>query len=425
MSPIQKAAESYINDLSALRGMLEPVMLVTEAISNKSHAEHLEALEEHGTEMDPTKEGSRSFRIPPEHLQRVRKLKAKNEQYRTAQKLLPRTFLVSFVSTYDAFLGNLTQALLESKPEVLNGSGKQLTYKELVSFPDMAGARSYVVEWEIETLLRKSHSEQFDSLEKLFDIKLREGLAAWPTFIELTERRNLFVHTHGKVSAQYIKNCSDHKAAIEGVKLASTLDASHEYLIEAYKCLFEIGIKLSQVLWRKLKPDEMAAADSTLISITFELLVLEKFDLARRLLEFATKLPRHATEANKRIFLINLAQSYKFTDQQEKCLAALSTIDWSACSDNFAVCVAVLKDHFDEATMIMKRIGLEGAIKQHEYIDWPVFRDFRKSTEFSRAYFSIFGVEPSDLLTHDEDTSATETPEGNTESKLLSSDTPD
>lgn len=126
MSAIQKATESYINDLDALRGMLEPLMFVTEVLGKKIDTDHLSALEEHGTENDP--EGTtRNFIIPPEHLQKVRKLGAKNKQYRTAKKLLPRTFLVSFVSTYDAFLGNLTQALFESKPEVLNGSGKQLT----------------------------------------------------------------------------------------------------------------------------------------------------------------------------------------------------------------------------------------------------------------------------------------------------------
>lgn len=204
--------------------------------------------------------------------------------------------------------------------------------------------------------------------------------------------------------------------------IGTTLDARREYLINAYKCLFEIGVKLSQVLWRKLKPDEIADADNALISITFELLVLEKFDLASRLLEFSTKLPRHSTEVEKRVFLINLAQSYKFTDRKEKCLSTLSTIDWSACSDNFAVCVAVLKDDFDEAAKLMKKIGTDGLIKRHEYIDWPIFRDFRKSTEFSTVYREIFGVEPTELLTHDKDESFVELPEGDSDQLLISSE---
>jgi hypothetical protein len=309
--------------------------------------------------------------------------------------------LVSFVSTYDAFLGNLVRALFESKPEVLNSSGKQLTYKELVTFNDLVAAREHIVDCEVDSLLRKSHSEQFEWLEKTFDLKLREGLESWPVFIELTERRNLFVHCHGKASSQYLKVCADQKADTTGVAIGTTLDAKRPYLIDAYKCLYEIGVKLSQVLWRKLRPDEIAEADSALISIAFELLVLEKFDLANRLLKFATRLPRHSSEANKRIFLVNLAQSYKFSGQQEKCLATLSTIDWSACSDNFAVCVAVLKDNYAEAATIMRRIGVDGQIKRHEYIDWPVFREFRKSEEFSAAYTEIFGVEPTELLKHD------------------------
>lgn len=400
MSAIQKATEAYINDLDALRGMVEPLMIVTETLGKKFDEEHLKALEEHGEEMEP--EGpARNFKVPPEHMRKVRHAGRLNEQYKTARSLLPRTFLVSFVSTYDAFLGNLVHALFESKPDVLNSSGKQLTYKDLVAFKDLEAARTHVVDSEVETLLRKSHAEQFEWLERTFDIKLREGLDSWPTFIELTERRNLFVHCRGKTSSQYLKVCSDHGVVTTGISVGTTLDAKRNYLIDSYKCLYEIGVKLSQVLWRKLKPDEIDNADSALISVTYELLLLEKYDLANRLLTFATKLPRYSSEANKRIFLVNLAQSYKFLDKQDQCLSTLSRIDWSACSDNFSVCVHVLKDQFAEAATAMRRIGPKGSIKSHEYIDWPVFKEFRKSQEFKDAYTEVFGTEPTELLTHD------------------------
>lgn len=400
MSPIQKATELYINDLDALRGMIDPLMLVTQLLGKKVDEDHLRALEEHGEET--TKEGqARKFNVPPEHLQKVRQLGRKNTHFRTAEQLLPRTFLVSFVSTYDAFLGSLVHALFETKPEVLNASGKQLTYKELVSFPSLEAARVHVAESEVETLLRKSHAEQFEWLERTFDIKLREGLESWPTFIELTERRNLFVHCHGKASAQYLKVCADHKADTTSIAVGTTLDAKRGYLVEAYKCLFEIGVKLSQVLWRKLKPEEIEQADDALTSITFELLVIEKYEIANRLLNFGTKLPRHSSEVAKRIMLVNLAQSYKFMGKPEQCISALSRVDWSASADNFKLCVAVLKDDFSAAAEIMRRIGAEGSVKRHEYIDWPVFKEFRNSSEFTDAFTEIFGLPPSHLLTHE------------------------
>lgn len=400
MSAIQKATEAYINDLDALRGMLEPLMIVTEALGTSVDEDYLEALEEHGEEMPP-EGGTRTFKVPPEHLQKIRHLGQKNKHYRTANELLPRTFLVSFVSTYDAFLGSLVHALFDAKPEVLNGNGKPLTYRELVTFPDLEAARAHIVDGEVESLLRKSHSEQFDWLEKTFELKLREGLESWPTFVELTQRRNLFVHCHGKVSSQYLRVCGENRVEVGGIAVGTTLDAKREYLIEAYKCLYEIGAKLSQVLWRKLQPGEIEAADNALISMTFELLVLERYDLANRLLKFATTLPRHSSELAKRVFLVNLAQSYKYNGSPDRCLSTLSTIDWSACSDKFAVCVAVLKDRFEDAVAIMHRIGSEGSIKRHEYIDWPVFREFRRSPEFSRAFTEIFGVPPTELLKHD------------------------
>jgi len=400
LNTIQEATEAYITDLDALQGMVGPLLLVTETLGKKFSEEYSKALEEHGEEV--AVEGTRRrFKIPPEHLRKVRLADRKKEQYRTAKTLLPRTFLVSFVSTYDAFIGNLVHALFECKPEVLNSSGKQLTYKELVAFKDVETARKYVVDSEVEALLRKSHTEQFDWLEKVFDIKLREGLDSWPIFIELTERRNLFVHCQGKASSQYLKVCAENNVDTADVTIGVTLDAKRKYLTESYKCLYEIGVKLSQVLWRKLRPDELEIADRALITVTFELIVLEKYDLANRLLKFATKLPRHASEANKRILLVNLAQSYKFMNKQEQCLSTLSKVDWSACSDDFDLCVTVLKDQFKKAATIMRNIGPSGLIKRHDYIDWPIFKEFRKTSEFETTYTEIFGVEPTELLTQD------------------------
>ena len=399
MSPIQKATETYINDLDALRGMIDPLMFMTDTLGKKFNDDHLKALVEHGKEIE-TGGPERNFEIPPEHLQKIRHLGRINTQYRIARSLIPRSFLVSFVSTYDAFLGSLVHALFQAKPEVLNSSGKQLTYKELISFKNIDAAREHITDSEVESLLRKSHAEQFDWLEKTFDIKLREGLEVWTNFIELTERRNLFVHSHGKVSAQYLKVCSENHANAPGIKIGEILDAKHEYLVEAYKCLYEIGVKLSQVLWRKLRPDEIEKADDALTSITFELLVIEKYDLANRLLKFATKLPRHSSDVAKRMMLINLAQSYKHLGKNEQCLSTLSTTDWSACRDNFSLCVAVLKDDYDAASQLMKRIGQTGMLKQHEYIDWPIFKEFRKTAGFASAYTEIFGMPPSLLLAH-------------------------
>ena len=403
MSSIDKAATSFIHDLDALREILPPVMAMAITIRRDAAKRHLDYLEEHGTFVrEEEEDGAKNkvFHLDASQTREISRIEKQHLRSKTATTLLPRTFLVSFVSVYDAFLGRLITALLQEKPEVLNSSARQLTYKELKDFTDLDSARTHILEQEVESVLRESHFEQFKWLERTFDVKLRDGLSAWPIFIELTERRNLFVHCHGKVSSQYLRCCSDHKALPTGIGLGDTLEADNKYLVTAYKCLYEIGTKLSQVLWRKTKPDQLVQADEALNKICYELLVEEKYDLATRLLEFGVKtLPKHGSEVTKRIFVINLAQAYKFSGKAQECLDELSKMDWSACAEHFNLCVAVLKDDYALASQVMRSIGDSGSLSKQEYIDWPVFRKFRESDEFKEAFLEIFKEKPQTVQT--------------------------
>jgi hypothetical protein len=73
--------------------------------------------------------------------------------------------------------------------------------------PSIEEAKLQLVDKEVEVVLRASHTEQFEWFEKNLSVKLRSGLEIWPTFIELTERRNLFAHGDGVVTQQYLSVC--------------------------------------------------------------------------------------------------------------------------------------------------------------------------------------------------------------------------
>jgi len=85
------------------------------------------------------------------------------------------------------------------------------------------------------------------------------------------------------------------------------------YFRLAHEAIFEIGVKLGQVLWRKILPGEVVAADANLASLSYELLKERKFRLAQKVLDFASsKAMKHADEKYRLIFLVNRAQSYKW-----------------------------------------------------------------------------------------------------------------
>jgi len=214
------------------------------------------------------RDGNRlTITIEPGKYMRYRLLKGRVQETSLAQELVPRSLLVALVSQFDVFLGGLIRQLFEMKPEILNSSESMLTFAQLVEFDSIDDARESIVEKEIEGILRKSHSEQFDWLESKFGLPLRKELKIWPVFIEVTERRNLFVHTGGVISRQYIEVCRKHGVALEpDACQGKTLNVTPEYFESGLGCLFEIGVKLAQVLWRKVNPSEIEKADSNLMT---------------------------------------------------------------------------------------------------------------------------------------------------------------
>lgn len=393
---LHQSIETFIDNLDALMEALLPVMVIVNEMRKHYSDGYLKTLERVGSLVSD--DGNRKeFNIPLINSREVFRNKKKCKRAASAVEILPRTFLVSFVSEFDTFLGSLIKEIFCIKPEILNGSEKNLTYKNLIKFNSLDAARDFIIENEVESVLRESHSEQFSWLERKLNMTLRKDLNVWDDFVELTERRNLFVHCGGVISSQYLKVCGDNNLLKEGFSLGTKLGANRNYLTNSYKCLYEIGVKLTQVLWRKLKPDELEQADISLNYFAYELLVAKKYDLAIRLLEFANALPRHSSEMYRRMFIINLAQAYKFSDKEGECNKRLLQEDWSACNDVFAMCVSVLQDDFDRASMLMNRLGKSSEITELGYLEWPIFRNFRESPQFKKAFFEIFEHEPQNL----------------------------
>jgi hypothetical protein len=59
---------------------------------------------------------------------------------------------------------------------------------------------------------------------------------------------------------------------------------------------------------------------------------------------------------------------------------------------DFKIAKAVLLDDYEEAARLMEIIGKEGElITENSYLTWPLFRNFRSSDEFLKAYEKIYG----------------------------------
>lgn len=332
--------------------------------------------------------------VPPSLFHEYIVLQRRLDRSSIASKVIGNSSVVSLVSVYDSFLGGLLRKFFHLRPELLNASDRTLTLKELQTFESIPAARDFIVEKEVEALMRKSHVEQFEWMESRFDISLRKGLNVWPAFVEVTERRNLLVHSGGIVSSHYLSVCRQHGVDCGEASVGTELTVNRAYIVQAFECLVEVGVKLAHVLWRKLVPSEREESDNTLNSFCLDLMNENRHALASKLLDFATcVLKTWASEVTRLLFVVNRAQAHKWLNEEAACQTILDDEDWSAVDDKFSLGVAVLKDDLDKAIALMKKLGDGPAVPKNSYRLWPIFKRFRKTPHFIQAYKEIFGEE--------------------------------
>jgi len=388
-----KEIDDFRKNIDSIWEIYPSLMIMLTSTFKKQMRQAYNIMDKYAVGRKKTKDNTVLIAIPSEKYDEIEKNIRMFERFRAACKLTPRTFIVSIVSQYDAFVGRLIRGIFFSKPEVLDSSQKPITYSSLVSFGSFEDAREYIIEEEIDGLLRKSHDEQFSWLENKMGISLRKNLDIWKEFIEITERRNLFVHCNGIVSKSYLEVCKRNGVIFEKKrKIGEELDVNPEYFRKAYRCFLEVGVKLGQVIWRKLLPGEIEEADKQLNNLCVDLINEEEYIVAEKLLELAiAEFSRRSTEQLKLYYKFNLAQTYKWKGEIQKCEEILSKIDISTLSDEYQLSDAVLKDNFEKASQIMRQIGKKGKVSEIDYRIWPIFKEFRKNNIFERTYEEIFG----------------------------------
>lgn len=229
-------------------------------------------------------------------------------------------------------------------------------------------------------------------METRLGLKLTVGLTIWPQFIELCERRNLFTHTGGVVSQQYLLICANYGCNIEDVSLGAKFKVQPKYLRNAVRIVYEIGIKLSYVLWRKFDEQNIEEADIRLNDICFNLIVRKEYALAESILQFASDVTKKTgSDRDHKVSIINLANTIRLQNREAEALAVLDREDWTASEDKFKVCVAAIRKNFEEVIRLIRRIGPDGVVSANAYRNWPVFIGIRDDSRVRKALLEVFG----------------------------------
>ena len=337
--------------------------------------------------------------IYPSFNQNIKNIRSLNESI----VQIPRAFLVSAVSQYDSYYASLIRDIFNVKPEIINTSEKKYSIGDISNYQSINEIKESAIDSIVDNLLRGTHKEQ---IKWLYDKVGLTGISLEPgvefKFHEIMERRNLFVHCDGIVNHTYLRKLKEYNSKIgEKIKIDDKLYVPAEYFIEAIGILSYVALFLKQISWRKLLPHEKKDANSELITIGFDMIEKEHYELSNKIfdLSLSKEFINELDNESALICKLNKIQTLKWMGNEVEAKDYLEKCDWSGCSLEYTLAVSVLKNEFKVAKDIMISIGNKNDMfNVHSYKTWPIFKEFRMSKEFLEAFQIVFKEEYKDIV---------------------------
>lgn len=339
--------------------------------------------------------GETIINIPNEKNREYKKLLKKKIRAEKASKLIPPSYIISLISIFDSFLAGLVRCVYNLKQDLLLESKQAFTYREIANFVSPKEVKKVIIDSTIDKLFRDSHKEQIEWFEKALEVPLKK-FSKWGDFMELTERRNLFVHADGIVSMQYIGECTKNNYNLQNIEIGSKLSADNAYFEKSFGLLYEMGIMLTQILINKLYIDKVSNGnelrDKVFINNVYDLICEKHYEIAINVSNFVRDKSFKRNNKDKTFIELNLAQAYKWSGNENACKSILKELDTSAMNTDLQIPKKVLEEKFDEVFSMMKNLGRNSQILTKEaYREWPIFEKIREKTEFEETFELIFG----------------------------------
>ena len=195
------------------------------------------------------------------------------------------------------------------------------------------------------------------------------------------------------MSSQYLDVCREHACVLDGISLGRTLQSDEKYYRHAVSVFLEFGSKLTQVVWRKIKPEQIEAASSALNELSYGLITKRQYKAAARMLKFGLfEIPKQGSDAVRKSMVINYANAEKLSGNTEEAIRILNGEDWSASTEKYKICVAAVKDDVDEVISMLKRVVEAKELSIADFRVWPVFEKLRSDAKFVEVFEKTFGT---------------------------------
>lgn len=370
--------EIFFNELSCIREMYTLIMPILHAEDKKRTTK----LKKIVRVAKNRKKGNLNITQVKEIINIIKKLSL-------AKTIFASHSIVMLVSTLEVFLNTVFRCLYLNIPQKIKLEEKMVSLKNIIQLSDFSKIKESVIDDEIIAMFKStSLIDIILNLDADMKLGLKDHCNCLDNFIEIIERRHLYVHSRGRANRKYLQ-----KVPKSDTHEGAYLQVTDEYFKKVYICLFEIGLRIGDAIFRRIFPKQMDKADTSLnIQVGFPLLENKEWHLANIVFDYALGLPKKykSTDENYLIFFINKCICLENLKRKKEMLQLLESQDWSSSSREFKLAVEVLKENYKKAEYIMSQMTKK-QISDENFRTWPLFNTFRKTEYFQRSYKKLFG----------------------------------
>lgn len=288
--------------------------------------------------------------------------------------------LVSLTSTVEWFFAQILRTFYNRYPEtVTEKSEVPFTFKELKKFSKIEDAQAFLLDREIEKIIRSSFREWLETSTKKLHSKTKFNASDIDATEEIFLRRNLLVHNGGRVNNIYLNSVADSLKADK--KLDQKLEVDEPYLHDSINRIEWLFIQLALSILYPKNTQLNVAQESLLSDIIMSNISHGRYAISENI-AFYLKNHSKLSERFKWVTCVNYWQSIKWQNRFEEIKDEVNAFDCSALSKEFHLARAALQDNVTAFFRILPDAIKTKAISMEELKTWPLFSKMRQEQKY-------------------------------------------
>lgn len=349
-----------------------------------------------GTNCDSEYDNDKAVELPLPKFLSLNRIFQKQEEYDALLNYLPNNLIVSIASSYDIYLSTLLRKTIINHRR-FDLIKKELSLCDILKYSSKDDLISACVEEKISDLMRKSHKEQINWIEKSFNLDIINSFSEWKTVFEFFQIRNVVVHNDGVVNQILLDELKKNGISSDKYKLGNKLLFTPNEMSKQIRCIIDFSIYVFSLMLRTFykNSEDLDEIDDLINKIVYDFLCQKKNTQVVSIVDNILKNNQRHSSAYYFLFVINKCIALK-NNGSDSYVKVLQKLDWSNCDNQYKIARAILLDETEQACEIMDTLDKEQMI--FAYVEWPLFKDFIKKEEFKFKFKEIYGTDFEETL---------------------------